>query len=201
MSSFLFDYSIFFNYYTNPINVISNGKLYEKNIPSKKSITLSNFITTNNGLSLYIDTIPNNGFLDNILFSKLSSSIPFDYHYHFGLRKCSKKEQNNGKTGIVFFHITDYNLHYSDPKHHIKCWFYDNEPITTDFEIFKSKKCINDAYTMNKYSDDDIHIIFELITKPFTSTINRKGGKPRVKRTSKKIRKTVKRKSKTYSIR
>jgi len=188
MDQFIFDYNKFYIYYSNPKNVEYKTPGYTKKLP-EKSKELYQFVIINN-TELFIDINqnnntyfrPNSSYRYDLLFSKDIQST-YDYHYHFGITR-GNTTKDKGKN-VIFFHITDYNY---EPKHRVNCYFYDGQIISSKMEIFKNMKCENDENYMNKFSEEDLQNIYEIICRPFIT--NRKITKGGSKK--KKIRKSIK---------
>ena len=194
-----FDYDIFYNYYTDPVNLEKNKKKttiwYYKNTPhpNQKAVfsKISNKHITINNTILYVKK-KGSGFLFTI--PKKINNKWWDFHYHFGKRNDfrnlnvkNKSDTTDENETVVYFHKTtqDPELNGKDIKN---CYYYPK--IEIDMNNFENLQCLQRGNKMSElFMSDDFVYIKEIINRPFLekkeSTIGGKGRKTR--RKNKKI--------------
>ena len=176
-SPIIFDYDVFFKYYTNPRNPWINVdpkpprlRVYKYHRPTV--ITKSGLYIIINGQKIYIDVLPKdtsqNGITDRVLFTiptLMDDGYYWDVHYQFGIRdKFTKTDRDlyNGK--VVYFHKSDKT---SLRKNRDNCYYLTNQDITNIENI----ECLeSNTGNMGKkfpITETDFPIIKEIIQRPF----------------------------------
>ena len=169
-----FDYSIFYSYYTDPLNIsldlsVKPDLNYFPNyfdpiqfsIPKpcpNEYITIKNiriFISTGNNNRLYF-TIPT-----------FNANKFWDDHYHFGLRKnfIDYKSQPKRTYNVVFFHKTIQNPLTNGKELPTNCYFEDNISLANIDKIVCQQA--SSTNTMESKFPQEIDIIREIISRPF----------------------------------
>jgi hypothetical protein len=174
----IFDFTTFYNYYTNNSN-ITVGAPFTMKYHCKNTIRTANnsgkYITID-GKKLYISILPPNP-VENRITPALLFTIPttingvlWDTHYHFAVRNeflGPSPPKGKGKVmDVVYFHKTTQT---STGKTMTNCYFLTNQDITKIENI----KCLQrqDGYLSNKdtfpITGPDFAIIREIIQRPF----------------------------------
>ena len=141
-----FDYTTFFNYYTDSNNV-SSGRYPQKlcyydGHVLRKSYTGNTHITVH-GDNYYITVMKQKGDMlcDGIMFS-IPTTIPgetckWDFHYHFGMKTIDTGNINIDKQGqkiipidVVYFHRTIQDPLRTKDKIPKNCYFLPDQPLT-----------------------------------------------------------------------
>ena len=206
MAGLHFDYNRFYNYYTDPRNVVqdvSQCVKYYHNNPGQRQIlhnghTGHTYITVG-GTKYYITAYPSKR---DILFT-LPTNIPgqtgqWSFHYHFGvgmLPKCRNKTiVPPGKKNIpyqaIYFHKT-----IQDPinrtKFHKNCYFKTDELIDDAIDLL-SVHCLESSKDRMANRPDlvrDIDVIQEIIRRPFYGP-RYGGGHRRTKKSRRAVHRT-----------
>lgn len=197
MSSFIFDYSVFYDYYTDSRNLLQdhNQKDYLHfflDIPRRTRqqstrIPYPTYYITINGVKVYITllnkrrilfTLPT--FIDNAMWAN---------HYHFGLDLFVDRTSNlkpKPKIPLVFFHKTVQNPPQNG-KQEKRCFFRNGCTISEIETVICEQE--KNTIMSDKFPFDfpqDIEFIKEIIARPFIGIVNfggstiqtgKKGGK------------------------
>jgi hypothetical protein len=196
-----FDYDIFYNYYSNILNLEENNRntivWYYKNTPHPKQqpfySKLSNTHIIINNTIVYVKQ-KGSGFLFTI--PKKFNNKWWDFHYHFGKRNDFRKmnvknnSDNDENKTVVYFHKTT-----QDPENKGKdiknCYYYPK--IEIDMDNFENIQCLQRGNKMSElYTPEDFVYIKEIISRPFLDQKVSTAGKSRKTRRNRKrrIRKT-----------
>lgn len=186
---FIFDYSTFYNYYTNPQNLLidnnPNTMIYFIGNKQNRSTTPNTYITIAQK-KIFITDMKDSK--KQLLFSTkehIVNNIIYDNHYHFGIEpKIERSSLNNIPINTIFFHKT-LQLPSTNDTFKISCYFRDGTSIT-DIEqiictnqknsIFKNNFSFNFlAYNKLTYNED-LEFISEIISRPFLGIKNPGGG-------------------------
>lgn len=202
-----FDYTTFFNYYTDARNVTHDVSLqiqfYHNGFNTGNT---GNTTITIHGQKYYIKTKPRSGDMlhDSIMFT-LPTTIPgysglWDFHYHFGMKKINSNNvsmKSKKKINVVYFHKTIQKPQISSKKQE-NCYFLPNQPIDTTTKI-EAIDCLEskDSKMTRSTLIADLPVIQELIRRPFYGV--QYGGDKRRKRTNRTNR-TKKPHAKTRKI-
>ena len=189
MTSFVFDYNTFYNYYTNPNNLFIDSRqdnpelnyyLNEYNpgqIPITKScpnkfITIGVGIKGSGGIGIYIEKLSNRRLLFTIP-TEINGKY-WDNHYHFGIKLF------NGKGNLIFFHKTVQNPS-TNGKIPSRCYFQDNLNIQNIENIIcQQEKNQIMAGRFPFHHIRDMEIIKEIISRPFLGIVNLGGSKNKI---------------------
>jgi hypothetical protein len=182
MTTYNFDYNIFYNYYTDTNNLLidppNNNIIYyfynEPGPRSQKEIPVPhplNYITINNGTKVYITELSNKQLLftlPTLINNKLWSN-----HYSFGT-EIFEYRKSKKQVLMVFFHKTtqDPNKNGKIPN---RCYFEDGTLITDVEKIICQQETKSQMDT--KFLINDISFIKEIINRPFLGIVNFGGSK------------------------
>jgi hypothetical protein len=184
-----FDYTAFFNFYTDPNNVKIvtplNVKYYSMDKKTKSTILrqakTGNTAVTIGGKDYYITIYPpgSSSALPEIHFSLpervVGSRDLWDNHYHFGVKNITTRNVsivgNHGSrsVNVVFFHKTIQEPQNRN-KRHQNCYFLPDQPIQ-DIVLIPDIDCLEtkDSKMTRNFSlgTEDLTVVTELIRRPF----------------------------------
>ena len=166
-SSFMFNYSQFYNYYTDKNNLLID--------PTPPIVSyykpFSSSFNTNSSLKVYI-LINNERFYVTENKGKLLFTFPtqingnvWDFHYHFGVNP-SFSYKKSKPYAAVFFHKTE-QIPSRKSKQSTNCYFPDNTNITNVSDILCAQ---TDGIKMSGFfpgTGPDFKYIEEIICRPF----------------------------------
>ena len=186
-NSYRFEYTKFYEYYTNPKNLFTDKnkpiKLNFFNKTTKKGDKMPKICNPSitgdrctfiiiNGIKIYVadyeNVEPRKRDTKELLFS-IPTEIngnSYDFHFHFGIRF-----DDYYKTNIIFFHKTEQHLDETGEMgmfSHKDCHFFDNTEIQRVNDIIcKNLNSLN--YTMEtKLKDaEDLKILEKIMSLPF----------------------------------
>jgi hypothetical protein len=184
MPNFVFDYSQFIAYYTNPQNLLQDVSQRPNLHYFKDLITIPNqlpiskicptdYITVG-GIRVYISTGPNNRIYFTI--PTMQNQMFWDDHYHFGIRKGFVDYTSKPKRtyDVVFFHKTLQDPFNNGKYPPTNCYFEDQLPISQVENII----CMQGSATNTMISKfpQEIDIVREIICRPFLGVRYLGGG-------------------------
>lgn len=177
----IFDYNIFFKYYTNPRNPWIHVDPKPPRLRVYKDrrstvITKSGLYTIINGQKLYIDVLPKdtsqNGITDRVLFTiptLMNDGYYWDVHYQFGVRdKFTKPDRNLYNDKVVYFHKSDKT---SIGKNRDNCYYLTNQDITNIENIECLESNVGNMSERFPITNEDFPIIKEIIQRPFLKPV------------------------------
>lgn len=184
-SKVVFDYNTFFNYWVAfTDNCKSSTSCYfylhgmrSQQKPQKKYLPATH--TNISGVRVFVQSIGNKQLIFTI--PVLLDGKLWDFHYHTGLNDDFVDKITKKKQPAVFFHKTlqhpkGYNPldKESEGKEHKNCYFYDGDTITSVERIVCRN--MSQGKTLKDVFPNELHIIQEIITRPFLMKSNLKGG-------------------------
>jgi hypothetical protein len=197
MNSFTFDYSRFYNFYTDRQNLIldpiTTDVYYFLDIPRptvstpEKTIN-SDYYMTISGNKIYVSQIVNGDILFTI--PNLINGFVYADHYHFGLDMRNDKSVLNTSVGTVptvFFHKTiqlPQPLSKTGGKDTVHCWFRNGTIIVDVKDIICTQQKtgkMNKKFPFPQTFTTDFEFLQEILTRPFLGIQNQGGGNKTVK--------------------
>jgi hypothetical protein len=175
-TSIIFDFTAFYNYYTNNSNITVGApftmKYYHENTIQTANNS-GNYITID-GKKLYISILPPNPAKNRITHALLFSTpetingVLWDTHYHFAVRsKFSQPSRGIHNTiNVVYFHKTTQTPTTKIPKN---CYFLTNQDVTKIENIECLERKDGSLSSKDKFpiTGPDFAIIREIIQRPF----------------------------------
>ena len=191
MSSFMFDYTTFYNYYNDKTKLINDptpSDIYYFLYPSGpritnpiKSVNSDYYITISGGIRVYISQLVNGDILFTI--PNEINSLFYADHYHFGLQIKDERTKllipSYKNVPTVFFHKTIQLPHPlsnggKDTRH---CWFRNGSYITDIKDIICTQETSSRMIGKFPFNfSKDIEFIQEIISRPFLGILNQGGG-------------------------
>jgi hypothetical protein len=189
MTSFIFNYNNFYNYYTNPNNLFTDSRnnkpilnhyrleyiTGQTPIPTQcpnQFITIGVGIRGSGGVGVYIQILPNRKLLFTIP-TEINGQY-WDYHYHFG------RASFYNKGNLIFFHKTIQDPN-ANTKSVSRCYFHDNLTIQNVEDIICEQETIRKMSQKFPFHHlRDIEIIKEIISRPFLGIVNLGGSKNKI---------------------